>query len=359
MSRRGTTILRTALSALHYSGIDGLLAPLTRGSGAIFTLHHVLPAQPRDFAPNRILEVTPEFLEGVIRLVLDRGFDVLSMDEVHYRLSEGDLDRPFVSFTLDDGYRDNLKGAYPVFRHFGLPFTVYIATDLADGSGDLWWLALEKVIAATGSIEIKMDGAFRRFSCALPHEKDRAFHAIYWWLRRIPEGEARRTVGELCRTHGVDVSRLCRELVMTWDEIRDLARDPLVTIGAHTRGHLALAGLGIGDAHLEMAESIARIEAELGRPCRHFSYPYGDPGSAGAREFRLARELGLKTAVTTRKGLIKPEHSANLTGLPRVSLNGDFQDPRYVKVLLTGAPFALLDMAGRLRPRSSAGEATP
>jgi hypothetical protein len=29
------------------------------------------------------------------------------------------------------------------------------------------------------------------------------------------------------------------------------------------------------------------------------------------------------------------------TALPRVSLNGDYQHPRYIKVFLSGAPFAL------------------
>ena len=54
----------------------------------------------------------------------------------------------------------------------------------------------------------------------------------------------------------------------------------------------------------------------------------------------MAQELGLATAVTTRKGLIQPQHEQALTALPRLSLNGDFQDLRYVRVMLTGAPFA-------------------
>ncbi len=91
----------------------------------------------------------------------------------------------------------------------------------------------------------------------------------------------------------------------------------------------------------EIAESVRRIEQELGRPCLHFSYPYGDETSAGEREFQIAQELGLTTAVTTRKGLIQPQHEQTMTALPRVSLNGDYQDLRYVEVMLTGAPFVL------------------
>ena len=106
--------------------------------------------------------------------------------------------------------------------------------------------------------------------------------------------------------------------------------------------------LDFADAHREIADSVARVATELGKPCRHFSYPYGDEGSAGSREFDIARGLGIETAVTTRKGLIRKSHAAAMTALPRLSLNGDFQDVRYVKVLLSGLPFALRDGAKRM-----------
>ncbi|HEU0059967.1 MAG TPA: hypothetical protein VFR19_08825 [Hyphomicrobiaceae bacterium] len=54
--------------------------------------------------------------------------------------------------------------------------------------------------------------------------------------------------------------------------------------------------------------------------------------------------------MTTRKGLIQRRHASALTALPRVSLNGDYQHPRYVKVFLNGAPFAF---ANRRRPPAS------
>ena len=47
MSRRTTRILKAVLSALHYSGADSMIAPFTRGIGAIFMLHHISPQQAR------------------------------------------------------------------------------------------------------------------------------------------------------------------------------------------------------------------------------------------------------------------------------------------------------------------------
>jgi peptidoglycan/xylan/chitin deacetylase (PgdA/CDA1 family) len=329
------------MSALHFTGISRLLARLTGGVGVIFMLHRVRPGSDRDFAPNRMLEITPEFLDQTIRLVVARGFEVLSLDDINARISEGDFDRPFACFTFDDGYRDNRDFAYPIFRRHGLPFAIYAPTDFVDGRGDLWWIKLEMVIAAAESIDLRMDGVATRIETATTAQKNEAFDRIYGWLRALPEAEARSIVAELCWSHGIATEGLCRELIMDWDELRDLAGDPLVTIGAHTRRHLALAKLTRAEARLEMEESLRRLEGELGRPVRHFSFPYGDEASAGPREFELARELGLDTAVTSRGGLIRTHHALSTIGLPRVALNGDFQSPRYVKVLLTGAPFAL------------------
>lgn len=348
MSSRTTGLLKVALNALHFTGADGLLSPLTKGVGVIFMLHRVRPAGNADFGPNRILEVTPQFLDETIEFVVARGFDVLSLDDVHARLGDGDFDKPFACFTFDDGYRDNREYAYPIFKRHGLPFGIYVPTDFPDGRGDFWWLKLEMVIAAIERLDIKMHGVWSSFELKTIAQKNKAFHRIYWWLRGLPEAEARGVVGDLCAAHGVDASTLCSDLIMSWPELRDLASDPLVTIGAHTRRHLALAKLTRGEAQLEIEESVRRLEAELGRPIRHFSYPYGDEGSAGQREFDLVREFGLATAVTTRKGLIHPHHANAMTGLPRVSLNGDYQNTRYVKVMLSGAPFSFWNMAQRL-----------
>ncbi len=66
----------------------------------------------------------------------------------------------------------------------------------------------------------------------------------------------------------------------------------------------------------------------------------------------MVRNLDLATAVTTRKGLLHDSHKDSMAALPRLSLNGDFQDARYIKVLLSGAPFALWNAARRFKPSS-------
>ena len=127
-----------------------------------------------------------------------------------------------------------------------------------------------------------------------------------------------------------------------WEEIAELAADPLVTIGAHTVNHPMLKKVpndAAVRAEMEMSRSV--LEAALGKRPEHLAYPVGDATSAGPREFRIAAELGFKTAVTTRPGVLFKEHRDHLTALPRISVNGEFQQQRYLKVLMSGAATAM------------------
>ena len=128
-------MLKAAMTGLYHSKAHRLFAPFTQGTGLVFTLHQVRPeGVKRAFAPNRILEVTPEFLDSVLDQAEEAGLDVVSLDEAARRLTEG-TDRRFVVFTLDDGYRDNLDHAYPLFKKRNLPMTIYVPTDYPDGRG--------------------------------------------------------------------------------------------------------------------------------------------------------------------------------------------------------------------------------
>lgn len=340
MSDRKAQVLKAGLEALYYTGAHRWIAPRAQGIGLIFMLHQVSPEPVPEFAPNRILKVTPDFLDAVLAQVREAGLDIVTLDEAADRIRHADP-RRFVCFTLDDGYRDNLEHAAPVFRAHEAPFTVYVPSSFPSGEGELWWLALERVIAEQDRIEIAMDGAPETLTLGSVAEKCAAYDRVYWWLRRIEEDAQRDVMRDLCARYDVDLQALCRALIMSWDEIAELARDPLVTIGAHTAGHYAVAKLSADAAHREMEEGAAELARRLGTRPAHFSYPYGDPASAGPRDFDIAQELGFKTAVTTRKGVLFPEHAAHMTALPRVSLNGDYQSLKYTELYLSGAPFAL------------------
>jgi len=337
------TIIRGGLETLYFSGMHHLMRPLFGGVGAILTLHHVRPSRPDAFQPNRLLEVSPHFFERLLRWLKRRNFDVISMDEMHRRFIADEFRRRFVCITFDDGYKDFKTHAYPLLQKYEMPFALYIATSFPDRLGELWWLALEAVIAQNDRIGMLIDGRQQFFDCGSVKEKRDLYDAVYGYLRSLKtEDELRRVVRDLCARHRVDLVGFCRDLCMGWDEIAELSGDPLCTIGAHTVNHKMLLKVPDETAvRAEMDMSRAVLEAALGKRPEHLAYPVGDPTSAGPREFRIASELGFKTAVTTRPGVLFRAHRDYLTALPRISVNGEFQEQRYLKVLVSGAATAM------------------
>jgi peptidoglycan/xylan/chitin deacetylase (PgdA/CDA1 family) len=339
-----SAIIRTGFDTLYFSGAHLVLRPFFEGVGAIVMLHHVRPPRRDEFQPNRLLEVSPEFLSQTLAWLRSQDIDIVSLDEMQRRLTERDFARRFVCITFDDGYRDNKLYAYPILTQYGAPFAIYVPTSFPDRLGKLWWLALEAVIAENESIAVAFDGSERRIACATTQQKREAYDTVYWWLRGLhTEAEIHAFIDELSARYGVDVGPAADELCMDWNEIRELAADPLVTIGAHTVNHVMLGKATEETARFELKASRDAIEAALGAPVRHLAYPYGGRDLVGPREFRLASELGYRTAVTTRPGVLFAEHDQHLTALPRLSLNGEYQAARYVKVLMSGAATALFN----------------
>lgn len=335
-------MIRAGLEALYFSGAHHLLRPIFAGAGAVFMLHHVRPRDGRSFQPNHHLEVEPLFLRATLAYLRACDIDIVTMDEVHRRLAAKDFGRRFAAFTLDDGYRDNRDHALPVFREFDAPCIVYAVSDFASGTGRLWWVELERAIANADAIEVEIAGRMTRLEARTADEKQAAFDQLHDWLRALPgEHDVLREAASLCARHGVDPSAICRELCLSWDELKAFAADPLVTIGAHTITHSNLAKQREDVALNELKISRALIEAALGRPVLHLAYPYGDKFAAGPREFALAGAAGFKTAVTTRPGMIYPESADHMTALQRVSLNGNFQDERILPVLTSGTATAM------------------
>ncbi|MBZ0215587.1 MAG: hypothetical protein K8F25_03455, partial [Fimbriimonadaceae bacterium] len=70
-----STLVKAALEALYLSRAHTLMGPYCRGLGAIFTLHHVRAPKRDPFQPNKILEITPEFLTGAVKMVRSKGYD--------------------------------------------------------------------------------------------------------------------------------------------------------------------------------------------------------------------------------------------------------------------------------------------
>lgn len=185
-----------------------------------------------------------------------------------------------VAVTVDDGYRDFLVNAWPVFKAYGIPVLVYVATDLPDHNSWLWTDQLVELLRRNGE----------------PEE-------IKTRLKRAPDDERRAYLASLA---GLQPTPPPGFEPLTWDDIRLLASEG-VSFGAHTRSHPILSRLSdrarVCD---EVAGSKARLQEELSTTIEHFCYPNGTPDDFNEDVIAVVRECGFRTAVTAIKGMNLP-----------------------------------------------------
>jgi peptidoglycan/xylan/chitin deacetylase (PgdA/CDA1 family) len=62
---------------------------------------------------------------------------------------------------------------------------------------------------------------------------------------------------------------------ITWEQLKEMAADPLVTIASHSVNHKVMSGLTIDQLQLETVEAKQILETQLGIPIHYFTYPEG------------------------------------------------------------------------------------
>lgn len=334
--------------AAHYSGFSSVVAPMLKGQGSILMLHRIGHCA-NGLCINGFLSVQPSFLNRLLEELERDGLVFCSMDEVIDRLNAGYTDERFTAVTLDDGYKDNLIEGSPIFEAHDIPYTIYVSPGLTEGTAHLWWDDLASIVVQQNRIHFTTAEGPGVINCKTPSEKRAAYKKLMQYLcYEVDEKTQRRFVDDLCSAYGYDPAAYARETIMDWDELRQINRSSLCTLGAHTLNHYHLARLDEDEARYEMEQSAKVIEIEIGEKPEHLAYPYGAPIAAGVREARLAKEIGFKSAVTTRHGLLYNEHASTLHSLPRISINGNFQRVAYVRTLLKGVAVPLANGGKRI-----------
>ena len=82
--------------------------------------------------------VTPlEVFEGHMRILKERGWTTITLDELYAHVSKGASvpEKPIV-LTFDDGYRDNYVHAFPILRKYGHRAVIWMSVDFVDPRAD-------------------------------------------------------------------------------------------------------------------------------------------------------------------------------------------------------------------------------
>ena len=271
--------------------IYSLLHPIL---GEIWCLHRVVPN--RSWAlPNRELEITPDYLEQLILSYMGNGYCFVSIDSIVERLNKmrWPWQKKMVNISFDDGFRDIYECAYPIFKKYNIPFTIYLTTAFPEGKAELWWIKLERLINQYTTLIVQGE----EYRCETMEEKNQVFNDLMQRIYHCSDTPS-KVFGKWFANYQIDMDNL----TLTWDELAEMLSSGLLTLGSHTQSHPMLTKIPTDEVRTELKESKTIIEQHLSIPINHFSYPHSAYNMEIANELRL---IGYKSATLGYGGSIR------------------------------------------------------
>jgi peptidoglycan/xylan/chitin deacetylase (PgdA/CDA1 family) len=275
----------------------GLTDPSRRLQGrfTIATFHRVLPEARRRAYPLPGLVVTPEELDWYVAYFRDH-FRCGSLRETMEAWRRGDVSRPLLAITFDDGQLDNYEHARPVLERRGVHATFYVPVSAIERREPLWHdrvgFAARTILERAGRPSLsELIGAG-----AAAEQGDPVAAAIRAHKHTGTEGRA----AILARLEGEAGAETVPEWagLMSWAQIDALATEGH-EIGSHSMTHALLPECTDAAVDFEIGESRRLLQQRVRDPITSFCYPNGDYDQ---RAIEAARKVGYECAVTTRWG---------------------------------------------------------
>lgn len=270
---------------------------------ATIIMYHGITVQPLPFLDWCFVEEA-EFSRQISYLA--QNFEIVPLSEIlKPRRPTG---QPKAALTFDDGFASNYHIAYPLLKRLGLPFTIYLVSDLIGTDDTVWFCHVIDAIARSRREHFEWDGK----TYYLTDSKNKALTSARI-QSRLKSFRPDVQLAELTNLlNFLDVKKTTRLdadspfHMLSWDQVRTMARQGIADFGGHTSQHHILSQLSSECRKMQINQSVDCISREIGNPCRTFAYPNGRVIDWGDEDVETLRQSGVSTAVSTVPGPVKP-----------------------------------------------------
>ena len=252
-----------------------------------------------DLAPD-LISATPELFERHLRY-LARYCSPVSADEVLAAIAgEHRLPRRAVLVTFDDGYRDFREYAWPLLKQFRIPCVLFVSTAYStDPTRLFWWDALWQLVSRTHEPALLCrPGTVAVIPLTTTDQRLRAYRSVSEWLKGRSPASRQALISQFSVQLHVRPALLDGPAVLTWTELRDLARDGVV-VAPHGRLHELLDQVASSTLCSEVSGSRDDVARQIGHCPPLFAYPNGN---FNARVVGAVADAGFDAAFTTIGG---------------------------------------------------------
>ena len=221
--------------------------------------------------------------------ILKNKFSLVSIKDLEDFYYNGKTLKNSCHLTVDDGDKTFYNIIYPVLKKMNIPATLFVSPKICSDPSNFWFQEMKgfdqnkmrNIIAEDYKIDIEMLQQYPIFVILKNMNINQIWAVIakYYSIYNLPPKENQN---------------------MSIEEVRQVDREGLVTIGAHTMNHPILSNENEETSKREIVDSIRELENILEHQIKYFAYPNGTPNlDFSDREIEILKNTNCSLAFST------------------------------------------------------------
>jgi peptidoglycan/xylan/chitin deacetylase (PgdA/CDA1 family) len=198
-------------------------------------------------------------------------FKVIHISEIESHFNSSNQSAAIITF--DDGLYDIKENAYPSLLKHQLKFNINIDTEILETGMSQDNMRVYDVLNNSKASEYRHEKFAPKGISINPSTPTTTEFAFSKVLTKLNTNDRRLFSKDVFDQLGGDKSKISK--VLSNDDLKQLAADPLVEIGSHSHTHSMLTGLSEADYTIELQKSKTILEQLSNRNINLFAYPNG------------------------------------------------------------------------------------
>lgn len=305
----GQIVKNIFILIVYYSGALHLMiyviSRIRKGHRASILFYHRFSEHSVDVCELPYLNIQ-EFKKQMRHI--KKWYSIITMDDLIDRLAMGkEFSTPSIVITIDDGYLNNYREAYPILKEFNLPAMIYLSTGFIGTENSTWVDDLMDVIKISKKKTISVPDLFNGevLDISTRERKMEVFEKIFNNMLNLKHEKKLALMEKFRKLLCVEESLrdAAERRMLNWNEVIEMNQNN-IHFGAHTISHPTLSKMELLEAKREIRESKEEIENRLYCKVWHFAIPNGKEGDFNEELKRYCEEIGFKTVVSTEPGVV-------------------------------------------------------
>ena len=296
----------------------------TRNMTPVFMMHRFIDSSTGNNNPD---DISADLLDSYLKYLVENEYNVLSIKDVIKKAKLGQSLYKTVSFTIDDGYLDFKNIAYPVFKKYNLPASVFITTDFIEGKIMMWWDTIEYIINNTpfSKFSYQLNDKVSEFLLGTENDKRNAINKITNDLKLYHPSKVLHLTKNLAKELKVSIPQKppLQYSACNWADLNEMKKYK-ISFEPHTVSHPILSRITAKEQEWQIETCIAELNKNLGVTSEVFCYPNGLDDDFTKETEGIVKRLNLSGACSAEPGFVSSDPKQNIFSFKRIAIPNDF-----------------------------------